>query len=176
MKKIVLTLALSITCAIFAQAQTEKGTLLLGGGAGFNSVKTGDADATNTISITPNVGFFLKENLALGGRVLLNNSKTGDADAENTIAVGPFVRYYFLPIGSNAKLMADAGFGLGSTNLPGESKSLTYWSLAAGPAFFLNERTALEVTFSYNSVNIADFDDATNTLGVNVGLQIHFGK
>ena len=176
MKKVILSICLIVAVTAMTQAQTSKGNLLLGGNAGFSSEKTGDADAITNITVNPNLGYFLMDNLAVGGRLGLGSQKAGDVTTTG-FSFAPFARYYFLSIGSKAKLMADASFGLGSVKVgDADAISSTNWGIAAGPALFLNSHTALEFTLSYGSVKVKDADDATNTFGVNVGLQIHFGK
>jgi len=175
MKKLFLTIIAVLSLSALTQAQTSKGYYLIGGGAGFSSSKQGDADATTNISFSPNVGYFVKDNLAFGGRLGVNSAKTGDVSATN-FSFAPFARYYFVSIGPKAKLMADASFGFGSTKITDlDAVSSTNWAIAAGPALFPNNHTALEFTLSYGSLKVKDVD-ATNTFGVNVGLQIHFGK
>jgi hypothetical protein len=175
MKKLLLTIFAITTVNAFTQAQTSKGNFLLGGNAGFSSSKQGDADASTDITVSPNIGYFVINDLAVGGRANVSSSKQGD-DKATGFSFTPFVRYYFVSIGSKAKLMADASFGFGSAKFgDADAISSTNWGIAAGPALFLNDNTALEFTLSYGSQKFQDFD-ATNTFGVNVGLQIHFGK
>jgi hypothetical protein len=176
MKKLVLTIIAVLSLSALTQAQTSKGYYLIGGGAGFSSAKTGSGPSTTNIAFSPNVGYFVKDNLAFGGRLGVSSAKTGDAAATTNLSFSPFARYYFVSIGSKAKLMADASFGFGSSKTgDADAVSSTNWGIAAGPALFLNNHTALEFTLSYGSVKVKDLD-ARNTFGVNVGLQIHFGK
>ena len=171
MKKIFLTLALSITCAIFAQAQTEKGTLLLGGGAEFKSTSADGASVTN-YSLSPNIGYFVAENIAVGARVDFGGSSS-DGESVSNYQIAPFARYYFLPIGSNAKLFGDASVGFAGSSAEGD-KGATVIAVQAGPAFFLNQHTALELAARFASIS-SDGQSATQ-FGIRVGLQIHFGK
>jgi outer membrane protein len=175
MKKVLLTIFAFVAVAAMTQAQTTKGNLLLGGNAGFGSTKQGEGDAATTITFSPNLGYFVAENIAVGGRLGFNSFKVGEY-SESDFGFAPFVRYYFVSLGSNAKLMADASFGFGSTKVEdADALSYTNWAIAAGPAVFLNKNTALEVTLSYGSQKYKDVD-AANTFGLNVGFQIHFGK
>jgi len=167
MKKIVLTLAFAFTCAIFAQAQTEKGNLLLGGGADFTSTSVG-GKSTSSYSFSPNLGYFVAENIAVGARVGIDGGEN-----TTTYSIAPFGRYYFLPIGSNAKLFGDASVGFAGSSAAG-SKGSTVIGVQAGPAFFLNNHTALEVAARFASISS---DGASTTeFGLRVGFQIHFGK
>ena len=171
MKKSILTFALAISCAFIAQAQTEKGTLLLGGNAGFSSTSVAGASSSN-YNLSPNVGYFISENFALGGRVGFNGGSGFGGGSFSSYQIAPFGRYYFLPIGSNAKLFGDASIGIGGAS--GGGGNTTIFGLAAGPAVFLNKNTALEITAGLQSANTGGVSQTT--FGLNVGFQIHFAK
>lgn len=161
------------TAAMGANAQTEKGTLMLGGSAGFSSTKVKGMDASTSVEISPTIGYFVGENIAVGAGVSVQSVK----DVNTTFGIGPFVRYYFLPIGTNAKLFGHANFGFMSSKDKGasESDNATTWGIAAGPAFFLNPSIALEATLGFQSLKFKDVD-AINSFGLSVGFQIHFKK
>lgn len=180
MKKVLLMATFAVA-SITGFSQTSKGTWLLGGGAGFSSSKTGDAKAS-TVSFSPNAGYFVMDNFAAGLSLSVTSGKTnsgaaGEADSKESISsFGPFVRYYF-PLAGTTKIFANAGVGFGSTKYDDlATMSSTTWALSAGPAFFLNKNTALEVAISYGSTKVKDFTESTNTFGINVGFQIHLGK
>ena len=89
MKKILLTLTLSISAFIIANAQTEKGDWMVGGGFRLNT-----SDNNTEIALTPNAGAFVINNLALGGNLGFAYVKSGDTKV-TSFGIGPFVRYYF---------------------------------------------------------------------------------
>jgi hypothetical protein len=175
MKKVFLG-ALLIALSTMTQAQTEKGTWLLGGSAGFSSTSTGDAKST-TVALSPSLGYFLADNWSVGASALVSSVKPDGGDATTTLAIGPAVRYYFTSLGSKTKLFANGSFAVGSSKTgSGDPIDVTAWALSAGPAIFLNKSVALELAVGYSSAKVKDAADATNTLGVSVGLQIHFKK
>lgn len=166
---------LAILCLLIpaiAQGQTSKGSWLIGGGITFTSSKTGDFDQTD-FSITPGAGYFFANNFAAGASIWFSSSKTEGDDAETLFSFNPFLRYYFLNIGTNAKLFGQGTFGFGSAKILGDSEPFTNWEISAGPAFFLNKNVAVEMALSYGSVKFKDADDATNAFGAKVGFQIH---
>lgn len=174
MKKIILFafLVLIITAPSFAQ--TEKGNWLMGGSGEFSSQKTGDFKTTS-FSFEPAAGYFIAKDFALGAGLGFTSSKDeGDADAVSAFSFAPFVRYYFLPLGTGAKLFGDASFGVGSFKYI-DSQSFTQWGIDAGPAIFLNPHTALEITLGYGSMKIKDAIDATNAFRIRIGFQVHLG-
>ncbi len=99
MKKIILSIAAVVAFAFSAEAQTRKGTILLGAGS----------DLTNTawtdLSISPKVGFFVQDGIAVGALVNFSNkSEDFKTDPTNPVAnvtldnsimdLGVFARYY----------------------------------------------------------------------------------
>lgn len=59
------------------------------------------------------------------------------------------------------------------------SHKYNYYNLSfmAGPAIFLNERTALEITVGYTYLSRGPIDTTvTNKLQLGIGFQIHFGR
>lgn len=174
MKKLFLHLV--IICVLLltltAQAQTSKGSWLIGGSASFVSSKTGDFDQTD-VSISPGAGYFFANNFAAGAGISFASSKQEGDDATTLFSFNPFLRYYFLDIGPKAKLFGNGSFGFGSAKILGDSESFTSWEIAAGPAIFINQHVAIELSLAYGSVKFNDSDDATNAFGAKVGFQIH---
>lgn len=172
MKKVVLFFAVVIA-AVSANAQTGKGTWMLGGSAGFSSGKYSGGSSTTNVNISPNAGYFFADNFAAGA--LLSFASMSNGGTQTNFGIAPFARYYFLPLGEHAKLFGQAAFGFGSEKSPNtSSQSSTMWEIKAGPAFFLNENIALETTLYYNSDKVKS-TPAYNTFGLSVGFQIHFG-
>lgn len=177
MKKKFFVMVLLITCfAITTIAQTDKGTWLAGGNAGFSSTKQGES-TTTYVNFSPDFGYFFINKLAGGLDVNISSYKEKGEDGSSTnLSVGPFLRYYFLKLAQRAMLFGQGSFGFGSekTSGPyGATYKFTTWELAAGPAFFLNEHTALELALYYNSHKYKDAADASNTIGFLIGFQIH---
>lgn len=173
--------------SLASQAQTSKGNFLLGGSVTFNSAKekvtfegsSETSQATTTLGFTPNAGYFIMDNLAVGGSLTLLSVNEKESDSKtSTFLFAPFVRYYFLSLGENVKFMGQGSFGIGSLSFDGESQSINSWAVNAGPAIFLNSNTALEITLGYNSTGYKEEGAKfrTNSIGFNVGFQIHLGK
>lgn len=171
MKKIFLSLVI-IFIALSTQAQTEKGTWLLGGSASFSSSKPANSSSVTNTLFSPAAGYFVNNDLAVGAGINFQNLNGN----YSSISFAPFVRYYFLPIGTNAKLFGNGSFGYGSYKFTGSnSNSLTTWELSAGPAFFLNKNVALELALAYGSASYSP-NDAVNTVSLKAGFQIHFNN
>lgn len=176
MKKIILSIAVMVAVNSASFAQTNKNNWLAGGSAGFSSSKINDY-TESVISISPDFGYFVIDDLALGAMVSFTSDKPKDGNAATNFMAAPFVRYYFVPLGANAKLFGQGSFGFGSTKSGeqgAEAADYTQWQLAAGPAVFLNPHTALEFTLSYGQLKYKDLDKI-GTIAFNVGFQIHLG-
>ncbi len=157
-----------------AISQTSKKSWLVGGSATFSSTKEGDI--TNTvIDVSPRVGYFIANNFAVGMNVTIN-ATSDDGNKTSTNSFGPYVRYYFASLGKNAKLFGNAQGIFGTENEGLGSSKLTGYGIAAGPAFFLNSHVALEFAVSYTSTKAGVESVKDNTVALNAGFQIHFGK
>lgn len=162
MKKVLFIAAL-VAASFAGQAQTSKGTYLLGGGAGFNSTSASGGGSTTSWNLSPNAGYFVIDNLAIG-----TSLSVADFGGGTSFGFGPFVRYYFTSLGK-AKVFGNAGFTYNSFGGGGNSTSV---GAAAGLAYFLNQSIALEAALGYTNNTTAK----TSNIGLNVGFQIHFKK
>lgn len=171
-----LLVGLTVFAATNTFAQVNKGQWLIGGDAGFSSSKTGSGPSLTSISLSPNVGYFFINNFAGGGRIsfasVSQNSQTASA-----VLAAPFLRYYFLPSSKNVNVFADASYGFGSTKASGgSSSSFNAYQIMAGPAIFLNPKTALQFAPFYRSESNGSGNSRTNTIGIEIGFQIHIGN
>lgn len=176
-------------------AQIGQGTMMVGGNAGFSSIKykqkqgstTHDDYTMTTFSLAPQFGYFVIDNLAVGGDLNVSLSKYSDEDTDdeskdNSFELRPFVRYY-LP----QKIFFHGQFGIGSGSTKDEDNNknkynLTSWNLGVGYAIFITNNIAIEPMIKYGS-NIKNYKDANpdykdiNTgLSLNVGFQIYLRK
>ena len=137
-------------------AQTDRGTLMLGGSASFQAT-----DGASVFIFNPNVGVFAANNFAVGLQANIISSEGNSA-----WALGPYGRLYF---GKNEK---GKPFGQATLSLGGSDGSDVSFGggLTAGYAFFLNQSIALEAAASYFRVD----DSGLFVLGA--GFQIHFKK
>lgn len=162
MKKLLFSLALVAGLGFVANAQTEKSTLLLGGGVGFSSTSISGGGSQSVFTLSPNVGYFFTDNFAAGAQFTLASS------SGTTIwSLAPFVRGYFT---DNAKGKPFAQVGVGFGGVSGGGGTSTSFLGKAGYALFLNKSVALELA--------ADLQTQTGAtvFGVGAGFQIHFGK
>lgn len=96
MKKLLLSIVAVAAFAFTTQAQTEKGTWMLGGNVGFNSTKVSGAKKSDvSFSVVPSVGYFVSNNFAIGTGVGYKYDKAvSDKNLTQSFEVAPFGRYY----------------------------------------------------------------------------------
>jgi len=184
-------LILGFTCLGLApMAQTQKGDKLIGVGIGSISYTNSKSKTTYTntateynsdgssfsISINPNVAWFIADNLAVGGGISVsfyssknNSSNTGStttSDSKSTqpsLYIGPLVRYYFG--GSDkgkpfAQINGEVGFYGGkstsktSSGASSETKTKPKGDWNAGAAFgyehFFNKSIGAYASIGFN--------------------------
>ncbi|MES2893192.1 MAG: outer membrane beta-barrel protein [Bacteroidota bacterium] len=169
--------------------QTTKGNFLVGGKINFESVKdknyySPDYASTNFI-FSPNIGYFIVDNIAGGFRLDLGAYNSGNRLVETryrTTSISPFLRCYFLPVQRKVNAFLDAGYLYQKTrwrNLqsPEYVEKSHGFSIMAGPAIFLSKQIAVEFTVGFKHTKLNAFEATrSNTFNSGVGLQIHLGK
>lgn len=178
--------------------QTEKGSLLLGGGIDLGST-TYKRDNFNdqkvfSLNINPGLSYFVADNVALGIILpisIYNQTQDGSAETKSqSLAFGPTLRYYFpfnrmavFPLVSyrigGGKLEAPTFDPVvGSVIVQNEKYATSNFKVGAGLAFFLSNSVALEAILSYNKTN-TDYDSdllldlETTSVGFDLGFQIY---
>jgi hypothetical protein len=138
------------------KAQTERGTLMIGGSASFQA-----SDEATVFLFTPSLGVFVNKDFAIGlGASILSS------DGYSQWALGPFARYYF------GKNETGKIFGQGSLNISGgDGPDISLGGgLTGGYAFFLNQNIAIELAASYFRIG------ESGLFIIGAGFQIHFKK
>jgi len=174
--------------------QFTKGTFMVGGSfsATFNAEKTKTGSTTtttghtNSVSMIPQAGYFLMDNLALGAGVDMYSSKTKSADGtytstSNSASLAPFARYYYQKFYGQASFLI--GSGKDKTISGGTTSTSTYgltgWSVAVGYAYLLNQHVAVEPQFGYGSSGqrySSTVKDTSSGLFFRIGFQIYLAK
>lgn len=193
MKKALL-IALTLIIAQQSSAQFNKGRILAGGTVRFDSDKSKDKTGSTTVddykatsvTLAPNVGYFIIDKLAVGGRLSLSSTTLKDAgnsgvkSSSSGFTISPFVRYYLDP---GIFFQGQVGFGTSKNKItsPPVTTETTYatsvWEVGAGYAYFLNDNVAVEPFVGYSSRTNKDGNnkDIYNSLFLNVGLQVYLG-
>lgn len=171
------TFLLMAGCLCFslpAFAQPVKGSMLISGGAGFNSYKYGDY-SSSIIFLSPSVGYFVTDRLAAGAA--LDLTFYGGDDDGSYISIGPFARYYFNGEGP-ARFFGQAGFQFANIDFGDNSDSFTNlgFHVGAGVNYFLNEFVALEGMLRFSSDKDKDDDQSATNIGLLIGVAAFIGR
>ena len=156
-------------------SQTEKGSLLLGGGFGFGQSETENASITSA-SISPNIGVFIADGFALGIRPFAAVARVNGVN-NPSLGITPFVRYY-INTGDKIKPFLAANLGYTASTVVNPFNQERDWvggfSAGGGPglAIFLNRNVALELRTSYQYAQFGD-NAHTSNFGLSGGFQIH---
>lgn len=190
MKKFLLIVAVAFASATYAQ--TEKGNWMVGSdlALSFESEKTvtrldGTKQSEGTVStfkITPNLNYFVIDNLAVGLGLGYESKKTkGEDGAKNTFTIAPTAHYYF-PIGG--KLAPFVGAKVGYAHRSKGSSDSDKWNGLvvggkAGIAYFVNDGAALTGYVGYDHFSLKNkqvnkLKTQEGTFGVGIGVALFF--
>ena len=190
MKKFLFIVAVALTSVGYAQ--TDKGDWMVGSdlALSYESAKTttkydGDKRGDTTIStfkVTPNLNYFIVDNLALGLGLSYSNRKIkGQDGSKDSFTVVPNVHYYF-PLDTNLKPFIGAGVGY-KIRYDGKEDVDKWNGLTVGGklgiAYFVNNGAALTGYVGYDFDNLKNKKDdklklQTGTLGVGIGVALFF--
>lgn len=175
MKKLVIVMLCLFTAASL-KAQTESGNIFVGGGFGINNNKTETVDGnatvgynrSTTISVRPQVGFFIADNFAIGASVVYSNNVNENIDEDlnknNDLQFSPFARYY-IPMTEQFSIYGQGAFGIGfrnseivvnNTTTDTGDGLITSFGLSGGLAFFPTEKINVNLglnILSFSAVN-----------------------
>ncbi|MDO1449899.1 hypothetical protein Q0590_26705 [Rhodocytophaga aerolata] len=153
--------------------QTEKGSKLLGGSG---SIQFYDPFS---ISIFPDVGFFVKDNLALGSGIPASFSTDSRTDFVS-LGLSPFARFYLGQTTLRYFLTAEVGYRhTWNTYTFQQDKlqqSYNTWDIrgGAGAVYFITQQVGLEALLSYGTFRTyVSGETILNRLNLVVGFQIY---
>ena len=184
MKTIKLFFIATILFTISANSQITNGNWMVGGSGNFTNYKStfqsNNTEITQTgsgLTISPNLGYFIADNVALGTIVSFSFSNpSGDNNNSHGYGISPFVRYYFRKSDKmiNPFLQTSYSFNEGKSDSGGSNKSTGY-TIKGGSAIFFNSSVALELSLNYDSSKF-NSDVKSNNFTVGIGFQIHLEK
>ena len=172
---LIITLFCSL-CILNAHSQTEKGTLMLGGGASTGIDFNDDYNVFH-ISLSPDIGYFFSDDLAIGAYLPLGLTSYEGYRGFN-YGITPFFRYYF---GQTSDIMffVTGGFGIrgwsSKYNDTSSSSSGVIGNAGVGGTYFLNESIGIEAILGYTYSKWSE-SDANSDIDLGVGFQIYFGR
>lgn len=173
MKTAFLVLILALAGAFASNAQTQKGTKMLGG-SGLVLLDKGI-----DIYLVPNAGYFIADDVAVGGGVELYYARY---EPYRYMAVGlqPFVRYYFGPPAARTRYFAQVNGAMSYRNDKNMDAVEDFWNnytsnsfgAGLGLVYFLTEQVGLEGRLFYENEKY-NAGPRDGRLGLRFGVQIH---
>jgi len=171
MKKILL--AGMLLAATLTQAQTEKNSVLVGGGF---SLQTGSGNSQ--FSLNPTVGVFAADNFLLGGTLTFNTQKLGSVKSTE-FGIGPFARYYFGNTSTKPFLVGEFDFLSSKTEQSSTASEIktngTRFLIGLGFAAFVNETVAVEGVSGYSYSKFKNVD-GNGGFNLRLGFGIYFNR
>lgn len=170
MKHILLFILLGVS-ALQLSAQIQKGSILVGGTVGINTINAEETTIT-AVNVSPQAGFFLSDRFALGGSFDFA-LVAGEGSSIAGVGIGPFARYYFNNSGS-ARFFGQADLAFEIPDLE-DSDPRGGFGLGVGADFFLNEHVAIEGFLGYQRIEVFGAESGLNLIGLNFGIAAFLG-
>ncbi len=165
-----LLLLITIFSFSLLSAQTEKGSMIVGGDLGFSSQSRMNTDETfSQFEISPIFGYFVEDNIAAGARLSFVSEKfSEDDDGSSAFSFGPFARYY-----TALGIFGEVAYTFTSlTILDRDAVNGSFITPRVGYAAFINDHVSVEPSIYY-SLGGGDLYDEINIFGIDVGFNIY---
>ena len=177
MKKFLATVIISATTVLAANAQIQKGNVLVGGN--LTNINLGlDDPKIFSVDITPKAAWFIQDNVALGGYVNFGLETAKNSNTTTSYGVGALGRYYAgkdTEVLRHGRFFAEATAGIGGVNVSKGGGNTNGLNLSVGPgfAYFVTPNIGLETLLKYNG--LVGFGSATTQSNINLsfGFQIY---
>jgi len=177
MKKLFSTVILGCTIAFGANAQIQKGNVMMG--ANLSNIKFGlDKPNQFTFNVSPKAAWFVQDGLAIGAEVNLGLATQKGSGTDFSYGVSALGRYYGEK-GANEVVKSSRFFGEATVGIQGYNPSgggsTNGLGFSFGPGFtyFVTPSIGLEALLKYNGVVGFGSSAYAHNLGIGVGFQIY---
>lgn len=177
MKKLFFTIILGNVLAFGANAQLQKGSVMMG--ANLSNINFGlDKPNEFTFNISPKAAWFVQDGLAIGGEIDLGIATKKGAGTDFNYGLKALGRYYGATganeVVKNSRFFGEATVGIQGYN-PSIGNSTNGLGFSFGPGFtyFVTPSIGLEALLKYNGVVGFGTSPYAHNLGIGVGFQIY---
>jgi hypothetical protein len=177
MKKLIFTIVLGSVMAFGANAQIQKGNVMIG--ANLSDIKFGlDKPNVFTFNVSPKAAWFVQDGLAIGGEVNLGIATQKGSGTDFNYGVSALGRYYG-ETGANEIVKSSRFFGEATVGVQGYNPSgggsTNGLGFSFGPGFtyFVTQTIGLEALLKYNGVVGFGTSAYAHNLGIGFGFQIY---
>lgn len=186
-KKIFYTTLIIALFSLAVNSQLTEGNWIIGGSGSYTHRTTefnnGFTPKSSTLTIKPNVGYFIKNKFAIGSLLGYYSHKPLDSDGyTHTYSLGIFSKYYFLKPDKMFNLFTQIYYD----RVFSETQSSDYvkidgnvYGMKIGQVIFFNNSVGLEFSIDYEKQNYKFDSNNTNksdVIKVGIGFQIHLGE
>lgn len=177
MKKLIFTVILGGAMAFGANAQIQKGNVMMG--ANLSNIKFGlDKPNEFTFNVSPKAAWFVQDGLAIGADVNLGLATQKGSGTDFSYGVSALGRYYG-ETGANELVKSSRFFGEATVGIQGYNPSgggsTNGLGFSFGPGFtyFVTPSIGLEALLKYTGVVGFGSSPYAHNLGIGVGFQIY---
>ena len=180
MKKILFILIAGVVLAASANAQVQKGNVLVGGDLANFDFSLNSGSSFN-IQLDPKAAWFVKNDLAIGGYVTLGFEGAKSSPTYTNYGIGALGRYYIsdptVDVLRHTKFFLEANVGIEGVDVSQGGGNTNGLGIGFGPgiAYFITPNIGLEGLLKYTGVAGFGSDPYTSDLNLNVGFQIYLG-
>ena len=177
MKKFLATVLLSATAILAANAQIQKGNVMVGGN--LTNINLGlDDPKVFSVDITPKAAWFIQDNIALGGYVNFGLQTAKNSSTRTSYGIGALGRYYTgkdVEVLRHGRLFAEGTVGIGGENVSRGGGNTNGLNLSVGPgfAYFITPNIGLETLLKYNGLVGFGSETTQSSLNLSFGFQIY---
>ncbi|WP_316739186.1 hypothetical protein [Pedobacter aquatilis] len=177
MKKFLAGIIISATTILAANAQIQKGNVMVGGN--LTNINLGlDDPKIFSVDITPKAAWFIQDNVALGGYVNFGLQTAKNSNTTTSYGVGALGRYYTgkdVEVLRHGRFFAEATVGIGGVNVSKGGGNTNGLNLSVGPgfAYFITPNIGLETLLKYNGLVGFGSSTTQNNLNLSFGFQIY---
>lgn len=167
---ILLVLLLLSPIRLFSQKSyaVDRGSIILGGTAGFSSTGENGGDRFTRIALTPSLSYFLVPNLAIGGNATYSRFSTSGFSS-TFFGIGPTIAYYFGDMNSKSYPFVSSSFFYGRQL---DFSSRIDLRFSSGVAFLIAKNVAITGEAFFLLINTIDAgpEDNGNSFGIEIGI------
>ncbi len=176
-KKIIITLALLFSAGIIANAQIQKGNVMVGGNFADINLGLNNPNVFN-INLTPKAAWFVQDNVALGGYVNFGLQTAKNSNTVTSYGIGGLGRYYTgtdVEVIKHGRIFGEATIGVGGVNVSDGGGNTNGLNFSAGPgfAYFVTHNIGLETLLKYNGLVGFGSQTYQNNISLSFGLQVY---
>lgn len=177
MKKLIFTIILGSTMVFGANAQIQKGNVMMGANLSDISLRLNKPSIFN-FKISPKAAWFVQDGLAIGGAVDLGIASQKGAGSDYSYGISALGRYYGSTganeVVNNSRFFGEATVGFQGINPAGGGNTNGLgFGFGPGWTYFITPSIGLEALLKYNGIVGFGSSAYSHYINLGVGFQIY---